>query len=401
MADACAAATSFDTAQGQLRAAARPLGIERVPLARAGRRILAEPVIARIDSPRRDVSAMDGFAVRSADLTTGIRSFRLTGASFAGGTLPAALDLGRACAVATGSPMPPGGDQVIPNELVRAFGDGIEIDSVPAKPHLRRRGSDFAAGVTLLAPGTTIESRALVVAAAADLDVLAVWRRPRVRVIVNGDELARAGSATESTGAVPDSLSDAIQLMARQWGARPRGAALVPDNAHALAEAARAALAECDVLVIAGGASRGARDYVRQALLPLGLAFDFVGVAMKPGKPIWYGRIGATHVLGLPGNPTAALTTARLFLAPLVAALGGGQFNDALHWFDLPAMDAVPCGGDRDSFLCGTRTGTSARLIERQEASAQMLLARADLLIERRNGAPPVAQGQPLRCLRF
>lgn len=397
----CTATTGFDSAQAKLRAAAQPLGVERVPLAKAGRRILAEPVVARIDSPRCDVSAMDGFAVRSADLAAGARQFRLAGASFAGGIAPDPLDRGSAWAVATGGPMPPGADCVIPHELARADADSVVIERVPAKPHVRARASDFAAGTTLLEPGTMMEARALVVAAAADVGEVAVWRRPRVSVLVNGDELAGAGLAAETPYAIPDSLSEAILLMARQWGAKPMGAALIRDDVDALTQSVRGAVAECDILVIAGGASHGPRDLARRALESLSLALEFSGVAMKPGKPLWYGRIGATHVLGLPGNPTAALTTARLFLAPLISALGGGAFDDALRWSEMPAVDAVDAGGDRDSFLCGIRAGASAQLIIRQDASAQMMLARADLLIERRKGAPPVAPGQPLRCLRF
>ncbi|WP_260928401.1 molybdopterin molybdotransferase MoeA [Novosphingobium sp. 9] len=399
----CAANIDFDGAQTMLRANAHPLGMESVRLSKAGRRTLAEPVVARIDSPRRDSAAMDGYAVRSGDLSGNATRLTLQGESFAGSAIPLPLLSGTAVAVSTGAPMPMGADRVVMREFVRVEGSEVVVPSAPGKTHVRVRGSDFTCGQVLLQPGTRIDARTMLVAAAADQERVTVWRRPRIHVLCNGDELARPGDAYLRDDAVPDSLSEALLLMARQWGSKPCGISCVPDNADALRLASEKALPEADVLVIAGGASQGRRDHARTALLPLGLDLLFAGVAMKPAKPLWYGRIGTVHVLGLPGNPTAALTAARLFLAPLVSALAGAGYDRALRWSSLRSLESAAPGGDRDQFLCGhwDEAEAGARIIARQEASAQMMLATADLLVERRAGAPLAPQGAMLRCLPF
>lgn len=397
----CAAATSFDEAQNLLRGRAAPIGTEIVPLARAGGRILAKEIFARIDSPRRDSAAMDGFAVRSADLSMGITRFLVCGESTAGGSTPPLLQPGMAARVSTGAPMPPGADRVVVREHARVEGGNVLLPDYAGKSHVRRRGDDFSRGQMLLAAGTRIDARTMVVVAAADLSSVTVWRRPTLHVMVNGDELAHPGEAASTTYRVPDSLSAALVLMAEKWGAQAIGASRCGDRIDDLKAKAEAALGEADILVVAGGASHGHRDYARPALLPLGLRLAFAGVTMKPGKPLWYGKIGSTHVIGLPGNPTAALTTARLFLAPLISAVSGGRFDDALHWSLRPVLHDVEEAGSRDQFLCGVNEPCGVRVIERQQASAQMMLAQADLLMERRANAARVVAGASLRCLEF
>nr|KIS30573.1 molybdopterin biosynthesis moea protein [Novosphingobium sp. P6W] len=398
----CAAKIGFDAALEIVRASASPLGMETVPLAKAGRRILALPVIAQVDAPRRDCAAMDGFAVRSQDLQADVTRLRLSGESAAGGPVPALLRPGTAFRISTGAPMPPGADRVVMREYARVDGNFVHVPPLSDKPHVRARASDIARGTTLLAPGTRIDARAMVVASAADLGAVTVWRRPRLRILANGDELAEPGSAGTDADKVPDSLSEALLLMGRQWGAKPLGVSRTKDNSQDLRTAVSHALDDADVLVIAGGASDSHRDLARSALLPLGLQIHFAGVSMKPGKPIWYGKIARTHVLGLPGNPTAALTTARLFMAPLLAALSGAGFHSALDWHQRRSVTDVAKGGDRDQFLCAYRDENDrVQIIERQEASAQMMLATADLLVERRRGACGGAAGTLLRCLRF
>ena len=382
----CHAVTSFDTAQSIVRENCAPIGMEWVSLAKAGRRILARDIIAQIDSPRRDSAAMDGYAVRSQDLTGDTTRLALQGESAAGGRQPAPLLPGAAMRISTGAPMPAGADRVIMHELTRVENGAVIVPRTSGKPHVRPLASDFARGTTLLSAGTRIDPRTMLVAAAADIDRLAVWRQPRVRVLANGDELVAPGKAAPDIDTIPDSLSEALLLMARQWGAKPLGALRSVDRTEALRTTAQQALDAADILVIVGGASHGHRDLVRTAFFPLGLRLVFEGVAIKPGKPLWYGKIGDTHILGLPGNPTAALTTARLFLAPMICALSGLNFNHALRWSDYRLVDAAPAGSDRDQFLCGIEDDEQGRvrIIARQEASAQMMLAQADVLVERR-----------------
>jgi len=396
----CGASLRFDAAQAILAALAQPLGTERVPLAKAGRRVLAEPVCAAMDIPSRDLAAMDGFAVREADLVAGLRRFAVVGAAYPGAPFDGTVGQGEAARIMTGAPMPAGLDRVLMRELVTAADSTITLDSpVPAKPHVRMRGSDTAAGTIVLPAGRLLDPRALVVAAAADAAVLTVWRTPRVRVIATGDELVRAGEA-QASGGVPDSLSEAVLLMARQWGARPLDAAQVRDDPALLTAAAETALADSDVLVLCGGASRGDRDFAKVALVPLGLELVFADVAIKPGKPVWLGRIGTKLVLGLPGNPTAAMTVARLFLAPLLTALGGRGVGPALRWEPMPLVEGITAG-DREAFLCAERLDEGVRVLERQSASAQCMLALADTLVRLPAGIGTLSAGTRVETLRF
>ena len=399
---ACAATLSFDAAQAIIAANAVPLGIERVPLAKAGRRVLAEPVHAQIDSPRYDAAAMDGFAVRAQDVAAGRRRFRVVGRSYPGEPWAGDLGLAQAVRIMTGAAMPGGASCVLVREAVAETGDGIEMmQAPPARLHVRARASDMAAGDLVLPAQRVLDARALLVAAAADVGQVAVWRRPRVRMLASGDELIEPGSARATADQLPDSLSEALLLMVRQYGALPLGATRVPDAGAAIAAAAATALDDCDVLVVTGGASRGDRDFSRLGLAPLGLQLGFADVAIKPGKPAWYGRIGACHVLGLPGNPTAALTIARLFLMPLLAALGGRGFAAGLGWTQAPLLAAVPETGSRETFLCAEWCDRGVRVIERQSASAQLMLARANALVRRPTGGPALVAGDCVPVLRF
>jgi molybdopterin molybdotransferase len=394
----CTPTLTFDEALATLRRAARPQIREGVRIDKAGRRVLAEPITARIDMPRYDAAAMDGYAVAGALPASGAR---VVGAVYAGLSRTEALEAGQAVRIMTGAEVPAGADRVIPVELV-AETDGVvrPIATAPERRHIRPRGSDIEAGREVLPAGTVLDPRALVTAAAADVAAVTCWRRPAVTVIASGDELVPAGTALARPGTVPDSLSQALLLFARQWAAKPLDSVLVRDDVAAIRTAAEAALAECDVLVLAGGASRGDRDFAKAALGPLGLEPGFADVAMKPGKPAWYGRVGDRHVIGLPGNPTAAMTVARLFLAPLLHALGGREFDDALRWQDYRLVSGIEDASPRERFLCARRVGGEVAMIERQSASDQARLAQADLLVRIAAGASP-ERGTLLKCIGF
>jgi molybdopterin molybdotransferase len=398
----CAATLDFERAFALMSEGVEPLGMEDVRLEKAGRRILAQDVVARIDSPRADVAAMDGFAIRRAELLAGRTAFAVVGASFP--ALPFAGPVAAACAVriTTGAAMPEGLDQVLPIECVTTAGEQVMLSgAAPTRGHVRPRASDIARGDILLRKGQRIEPRTMLVAAAGDLATLPVVARPRMHLLTTGDELVAPGQAAERDGAVPDSLAEALLLLSRQWGARPMGAARLPDDPAAIVAAAEPLIDDFDVLVIAGGASRGERDFARAALAPLELEPIFAGVAMKPGKPLWYGRIGARHVLGLPGNPTAALTTARLFLVPLLARLGGQGIKAGLAWQAAMLGNETPPPGDREQFLCGWWDGTTVEILGRQQASAQLMLARANCLVRLGVGEKGLARGASVPILRL
>lgn len=394
----CAAAMDYDVAQAILTLHALPLGEEEIALAAAVGRVLAEPVIAQIDSPRRDCAAMDGYAVRSVDLDGA--PLQIVGTCYAGACDAGSVAAGEAMRVMTGAPMPRGADRVIVAERSLRQGDHVVLHASPGeRAHVRLRGSDFQAGATLLPRGALLDPFALVTAAAADVAVVRVWRKPRVLILATGDEIVEPGTAIGNAQAIPDSLSIALCAFTREWGGGDISTRRVADDPPAIRAAAREALAEADLLVIAGGASRGDRDHCRAALTAMGSEIAFADLAIKPGKPVWFGRLGGLAVLGLPGNPTAALTVARLFLAPLLAGLSGRPLASALDWRTATLVDAIPANGSREAFLCAAEEGDRVRLLDRQSASGQALLAHTRFLVRRPANAPALPAGAPVPAL--
>ncbi|NIJ09303.1 molybdopterin molybdotransferase [Sphingomonas vulcanisoli] len=396
----CGASITFDEAVAVLQREAQPLGVETTQLSTAGRRVLAEAVHARIDAPRYSAAAMDGFAVSAAESAGG--ACRVLGASYPGEPWLGRLKAGEAVRIMTGAAAPAGACRIIPLELVEENSGILSLPQVwPAKSHIRHKGCDIKIGQIMLAAGTLLDPRALLVAAAADVATVQTWRRPIVSVLASGDELVSPGKATELDYTIPDSLSEAILLLSRQYGAKPGSAALVADTRNAILAAAETMMSDCDVLVLIGGASRGDRDFAKAGLRPLGLDVRFSDVAMKPGKPVWYGRIGAKHIIGLPGNPTAALTTARLILAPLLRALEGRDLRSALNWQAMPLKNCPELIATRESFLCGTIEDGSVEILKSQSASSQLMLARANVLVRVPANQPTCAAGSVINALKF
>ncbi len=396
---ACAATLDFDAAQAILAAHALPLGSEAVSLADAAGRVLAEPVVARIAAPRWDCAAMDGYAIRTADLASDL-PLRVIDTRHAGAAPGGQIAPGEAIRVMTGAPLPEGADRVVMIERSHVSGAQVRLSPHETdRPHVRRLGEDFAAGTPILLRGTLLDPVALVAAAAADAGEVQVWRRPRVRLLATGDEIAAPGTAAARTNGIPDSLSIALAAFARNWGAEVVATEHAADDPAAIRAAARAALADADLLVIAGGASRGDRDHCRAALKAMGMEVGFADIAIKPGKPVWFGRLGSLAVLGLPGNPTAALTVARLFLAPLLAGLGGRQPCHALEWEMRPIIASAPANGDREAFLCAAPARGGVQLLDRQSASGQAMLAHARYLLRRPAYAPALMAGAAVPVL--
>lgn len=383
---------SFDDALGIVCAAARPGPVETLPLATAEGRILASDVIARIDCPQRDLSAMDGFAVLDVDTGEAGKPLAVIGKAFPGEACPMPLRRGTSIAVYTGSPVPPGADRVVPQELVQQSDETITIGADRGQArHIRRAGSDFRKGETLLAAGTLLDYRTLVVAAAADMETVPVVRAPVIQLFSTGDELVPPGRAREFDAATPESVSFGISALARAWGARSVRHRHLPDEEEVIRAAAVAAVDEADCIVIIGGASIGERDHARRAFAGLDFEPGFAGVAMRPGKPAWFGHAKRCPVLGLPGNPTAAMVVARLLLAPLVAGLSGRSWRSAAEWSRMPLEASPDHHGTVDLFVRAMSLGTRARILDVQQASGQKTLAQADLLVRLRPGSAPAA----------
>ncbi|MES2001008.1 MAG: molybdopterin molybdotransferase MoeA [Pseudomonadota bacterium] len=393
---------SFDEAVDCVRHAARPLGTETVALEAAAGRVLATPVAARIDSPRCDVSAMDGYAVREADLGDMPARLRLAGESFAGAGWEGALAAGDCVRIFTGAPVPSGADRVVIQENVRREGNtAIIADHPGAARHIRRRGGDFNEGEELLAAGRLLDPRAIVSVAAADVDHVDLHLRPRVRILSTGDELAQPGTAASASHAIPESVSFGIAAFARDWGAEIVGRARLRDELAAMAKVAGEAVSDADVVVVTGGASVGEKDFAKAMFEPAGLELIFSKVAIKPGKPVWLGRAGKALVMGLPGNPTSALVTARLLLAPLLAGLTGRMPDEALRWRSQALAGPLGECGARETFHRARSTDAGAEILANQDSSSQKALAQADLLVRQRANGPARAAGDLVEVLAF
>jgi molybdopterin molybdotransferase len=391
---------SFDEAVELVRSAARPLGAETVSLAGCAGRILAAPVIAQIDSPRSDVSAMDGYAVREDDVANLPASLKVAGESFAGAGWSGSVAPGTCARVFTGAPVPPGADRVIIQEDVDREDDlAIISRTLGSALHIRRRGSDFRAGDELLAAGRLLDPRAVVAAAAADVAALQVYRRPRLTILSTGDELAEPGAARDRADAIPESVSFGVAALARQWGAECIGRSRLEDDLPPMQRAARAAVEQSDLVVVTGGASVGEKDFAKTMFEPLGLDLVFAKVSIKPGKPVWLGRVGEKLVMGLPGNPTSALVTARLLLAPLIAGLSGGPI--AIGWRMLPLTSSLSGCGARETFHRARFIDGRAEILSFQDSSAQKTLAEADLLVRQRADSPPLMAGDLVEVVDF
>jgi molybdopterin molybdotransferase len=376
---------SFDEALELVRSVARPLGTEMIGIGNAAGRVLACPVVAAIDAPRADVSAMDGYAVRESDLQAFPVSLAVAGESFAGAGWSGSVAPGTCARIFTGAPVPHGADRVVIQENVRREGDVAIIDREPgAARHIRRRGSDFRAKEALLAAGVRLGPRAIVAAAAADVAEVEVYRRPRLQILSTGDELAEPGTARDRPDAIPDSVSLGIAALAEQWGAECIGRTRLRDDLAAMREAAEASLEHADAVVVTGGASVGEKDFAKAMFERLGFDLVFSKVSIKPGKPVWLGRVGSKLVVGLPGNPTSALVTGRLFLAPLLAGLAGLTTDLALRWRAMPLASPLGECGARETFHRARAVSGRAEILEFQDSSAQKTLARADLLVRQR-----------------
>lgn len=391
----------FDEAQSLLAAAAHSLTSEQVALIDAAGRVLARPVHAGVSSPRRDVSAMDGFALRDADAAVGAR-FRMVGESFAGGDLPPAVGPGEAVRIFTGAAMPDGADRVVMQENCSVT-DGVMTITGEYGPgwHVRRAAGDFAEGDVLLPAGRLLDPRAVLTVAAADCPAVQVYRRPKVALVATGDELAAPGSARENALAIPESVSFGVAALVQQHGAVVTERFTGQDDLVRLKRIADRALAAANVVVVTGGASVGERDFARAMFADHDPEMLFAKVAIKPGKPVWMAQAQGRWIVGLPGNPTSAMVTARLFLVPLLAALQGRRIADVMDWELRPLASPMGAIGGRTTFARAWRGEAGLVPVGNQDSGAQAALAGADWLLRCDPGKEPIAAGTLLPAIRF
>lgn len=392
---------SLEEARARLLDGVAALPAEAVPLDDALDRVLAEPVVAYRDQPPVPMSAMDGYAVRDADLPRYLKGtpFRVVGEAPAGTPYAGSVGPGEAVRILTGGVMPEGADRVVVQEVVRCAGDTATVTGEASEArYVRSAGLDFARGEAVLASGTRLDPSHLALAAAANHAELSVHRRPRVAVVSSGDELVDPGG-TPGPARVIDSAGFGVVGLVRRWGGEVTARKRLPDVVEACTAGARRLMGEADVVVTIGGASVGDRDLLRAAFAEAGAAEVFAGVAVRPGKPFWHARAaGAALVVGLPGNPASALVTARLLLAPLIGVLTGRGAEAFTRTERLPLAEDAPSAGRRETWARARLEGATVRLDPREDSALLTPLATADCLVRRPAGAA-LARGRVVDVL--
>ena len=392
---------TVDEALAHCLALAEPLDSEHVPLADAAGRVLSRSVAARRDQPPFASSAMDGYAVTAEAPRTGDR-FTVVGEAAAGHGWDGTLHDGEALRIFTGAPLPAGATRVIIQEDVTREGDTITLgDRLDHQTNIRPAGSDFRKGQTLDAP-RVLRPADVALAASMNQPALPVARKPVVAIIATGDELVQPGEDPHADQIVA-SNSYGIKGMAEAAGAHARLLPIARDRVESLATVFGLA-ADADIIVTIGGASVGDHDLVGQVALASGMERSFYKVALRPGKPLMAGRMGAAALLGLPGNPVSSMVCAQIFLVPMIRAmLGLGKAPAPRETAEL-AVD-LPENGPREHYMRATLDtgGRYPRVTpgERQDSSLLTVLAHADALMIRPAGQGPLKAGALVEFLRL
>jgi molybdopterin molybdotransferase len=380
----------------------QPTSIEHVPLWTADRRVLAEPLTALRTQPPFDASAMDGFAVRAADVATLPATLKHIGEAAAGRSFAGTVGPGETVRIFTGAPMPAGADAIVIQENTEHNDIEVRVvDGTPDPGHLRRKGFDFTDGQRLIEAPHRLNARDITLAAAMGHANLPVRKPPRVALLATGDELVLPG---EPVG--PDQIVCSnpfgIASIVRQAGGEPVFLGIANDDRAQLAAKFDEA-ADCDITVAIGGASVGDHDLVGPVLQDLGLSLEFWRIGMRPGKPLMYGRLGSRHILGLPGNPVSSIICARIFLVPLIQALLGlDPASDTPR--EAIAGSSMSPNGPREHYMRATLSeapdGTlTATPVRSQDSSLLTPLAEADALIVRAPGDAAKNQGDTVQVL--
>jgi molybdopterin molybdotransferase len=374
------------------------LGSETVPLARAHRRVLTQPLVARHSQPPFDASAMDGYAVRAAEVVPG-RPLKLAGTSQAGARFVGMMEHGQCVRIFTGAPLPIGADAVIMQEEATAKGNQISFEKTPpAGQSVRKQGFDFRRGAELLPAGVALTPAMLNLAASANHPALTVTRRPTIAVLATGDELVPPGMPLGPDQIIASNSYGLIPLLA-PWAEQVIDLGIVADDKDKLEAALLAAFDQgVDMLVTTGGASVGERDYVQEVLRDLGVEVDFWKLRMRPGKPLMFGTRGRTLVFGLPGNPVSALVTATVILKPALRAMTG-HIDPFWPRIGVPTLLGLPPNGPRRHFMRATLSRNDIGFMQVEpifetDSSHSTSLALADALIVVPEDSPGVPPGE-------
>ena len=343
-----------DGQQHILAQIAGPAPAEVLPVTRALGRVPVADITAPFDVPPADNSAVDGYAVGSADIPTeGTRELTVVGDLAAGAVFTATLGAGQALRIMTGAPMPPGADTVYPQEVVERAGERVRVRSIAKGVNVRARGEDVEAGGVVIEAGTVLRPQEIGLITSLGIWQLEVHRRPRVALLSTGDEVAEPGTPRRA-GQIYDANRFTLRGSIEQCGGEVLDLGIVPDVREALVTRLREAAAMADVVMTSGGVSVGVYDLVKGVLAELGTV-DFWQVAMQPGRPLAFGRIADTTFFGLPGNPVASLLAFMLFVRPALYKLAGRRRLFQSTW-SARAMEPLPKKTGRREFKRGILT---------------------------------------------
>ena len=389
---------SVEEAVARIVSAFAPLAAETIAISEAAARVLAADAMAKFDQPPFPVSAMDGYAVRATDIDKVPKQLRVIGSAPAGHPFGGKIGAGEAVRIFTGGVVPEGADVIVIQEDTETSGDAVTITEAP-KPgkHIRAAGLDFKKGDVLAKTGHRLTARDLALIAAGDVANVSVRRKPVIAFAATGDELSLPGSPRKPGGIVASSVYGLSALIGK-WGGTPLDLGIIPDTVEAIAGLAQT---KADLLVTLGGASVGEHDLVQRALGPKGFKLDFWKIAMRPGKPLIFGRVGALPLLGLPGNPVSTLVCAVLFLRPAIAAMLGTGTSTPLLAARLAAD--LPANDSRQDYIRAKLTHASGEWIAEpfasQDSSMLSVFAAADGLILRAPHVPPAKLGDTVFIL--
>jgi len=393
---------SVEEARSRITATAELLAAEQVGLLDGFGRVLAEDLAARRTQPPMAVSAMDGYAVRAADVATVPVSLKVIGSAPAGSAHDGAVGPGEAVRIFTGAPVPAGADAIVIQEDTEADGDTVTVKETAALGHyVRPAGLDFREGDTLLTEGRCLTARDIGLAAAMNRPWLMVRRRPRVAILATGDEVVMPGDPV-GPNQIVSSNGLALAATVRVFGGEPTLLGIAPDDRDVLARMAAGAEG-ADILLTTGGASVGDHDLVQSVLGEGGLEVDFWRIAMRPGKPLMFGRMGGALMIGLPGNPVSTLVCALIFVKPAIDAMLGlasGTERPPIARLAEP----LPENDRRQDYLRATAEMDAhgaliVRAFRKQDSSMMAPLAHADCLIVRPPHAPAAAEGDPVEVV--
>ena len=380
---------------------------EMVALENSLGRILAEDIVADTDLPPFDRAQMDGHAVRAADVANAPTRLRIVGESAAGAGWHNELKAGEAVRIMTGAPVPSGADAVQQIELTRELNGGGEveiIERVEAGRSIVKQAAEIKRGETVLRAGEEINAQIIATLASFGYAQVKVGKRPRVAVMATGSELVNVDEKL-GTDQIRDSNNYTIEAYAKLAGATVERLPLAGDDRGLLKEQMAAAIARCDVLVTSGGVSMGVYDFTKAAFRDLGAEIFFERVALRPGKPTVFGRVGKTLIFGLPGNPVSVAVTFNLFVRAALRAMQGATETSLPQEKALLTRD-VKRSIDRDSYLPSIlRTDDKGTLLAEPlkwgGSSDFVSFARATALIKIPSGREPIANGSVVTVLRL